>query len=339
MNTCKYYFLLVCLLGFWSCNNDDDEVDPVGNWTQISPIEGVARSAAVSFVIGSRAYVGTGFDSDERLSDFWEFDPSSRTWRQIANFGGTARNNAVGFSINDKGYVGTGYDNTYRKDFWEYDPANNRWSQKTDFGGAARQQAVGFSLNGSGYLGTGYTGNYVSDFWRFDPNDTSNGNDTYGNPMGNWVQVASYGGKNPKRRGAVSFIIDNLAYVGTGESNGSTQRDFWAYDAEANRWIEIAELEDEDENGYPRAYGSAFAIEGRGYVGIGSSGSNRTDFWEYDPSRDAWEEKTAFEGTARINAVGFAIGNKGYIGTGSSSTFRFDDFWEFAPFDTYDDED
>ncbi|MDO1450559.1 kelch repeat-containing protein [Rhodocytophaga aerolata] len=331
--------LLLPFLFLCSCANEDEEIDLLGNWTQISPIEGVARSAAVSFVIGDKAYVGTGYTSDERLTDFWEFDPVNSTWRQLANFGGTARNSAVAFSIGNKGYVGTGYDNTYRKDFWEYDLANNRWAQKTDFGGVARQMAVGFALRGGGYIGTGYSGNYVSDFWRFDPMDASNGYDSYGNPMGSWTQVASYGGKNPKRRGAVSFVLNDMAYVGTGESNGINQQDFFVYDAESNNWTEIAELEDDDENAHPRSYGVAFTLDGKGYVGTGVRSANLNDFWEYNPSANTWEQKTSFEGTARVNAVGFTVGNKGYIGTGSSSTYRFDDFWVFAPNDAYDEED
>lgn len=339
MNKRNVYFLLFCTFCLAACNNEDDTVDPVGNWTQISPIEGVARNAAVVFVINDKAYVGTGYDGDERLTDFWEFDAANQTWKQVANFGGSARNNATAFSIGNKGYVGTGYDNVYRKDFWEYDQANNRWTQKTDFGGTARQMAVSFSIGGSGFVGTGYTGNYVSDFWRFDPNETSNGYDVYGNPMGSWVQVASYGGKNPKRRGAVSFVIDGQPYVGTGESNGANQSDFWTYNPEANNWTEVAELEDEDETAFPRSFAAAFALDNKGYVTLGSSGSNLSDVWEYSPDLDAWEQKTSFEGSARIYAVGFAIGNKGYIGTGSSSTYRFDDFWAFSPFDEYDEED
>ena len=76
-----------------------------------------ARYAAVAFSIGTKGYVGTGWDGGLR-KDFWEFDPVSNSWTQKADFGGTARSLAVGFSIGTKGYIGTGSDGTSRKDFW-----------------------------------------------------------------------------------------------------------------------------------------------------------------------------------------------------------------------------
>ncbi|HEX8532278.1 MAG TPA: kelch repeat-containing protein [Cytophagales bacterium] len=327
-------FLATVLLGLVACQ-DEDGVTPLGNWRQVSPLEGDARNAATSFVIGNKAYVGTGHNGEDRLKDFWEFDPGNGSWRQVADFGGTARNNAVAFSLNERGYVGTGYDNDYKKDFWEYDPAANRWTQKADFEGTARDRAVAFALQGGGYVGTGYTagGKYVSDCWRFDPGSTANGYDANGGPLGDWVQVASYGGKQPKRRGAVGFVIDNTAYVGAGASNGVNQEDFWAYHPEANQWTQVASL-----SGQARVYAAAFALDGKGYVGGGSNNGNKADFWEYDPQADEWTQMTNFEGATRIYAVGFAIGERGYVGTGSN-TGRFDDFWEFSPLDAYDKED
>ena len=44
-------------------------------WTQKPDITGPARGAAVSFVIGSRVFIGTGVDSSRQvLRDFWRAD-------------------------------------------------------------------------------------------------------------------------------------------------------------------------------------------------------------------------------------------------------------------------
>ena len=83
-------------------------------------------------------------------------------------------------------------------------------------------------------------------------------------------------------------------------------------------------------------YGAvAFSIGDKGYLGTGSSGANRNDFWEYDPSMNTWSQKANFGGTKRKFAVGFSIGNKGYIATGDdgSSTYggATNDIWEYDP--------
>src|ERR1035437_7222403 len=95
----------------WAQKNDMGYTAPNGP---------TARYSAVGFSIGTKGYIGTGYDGSLK-NDFWEYDPSSNTWIQKANFGGTARYFAVGFSIGTKGYIGTGYDgSTYKNDLWEY---------------------------------------------------------------------------------------------------------------------------------------------------------------------------------------------------------------------------
>jgi hypothetical protein len=151
----------------------DSDVTTLGDWRTLAQFEGVGRSAAVSFVIGEVAYVGTGVnDKNDLLKDFWAFDQTRNAWTQVADFGGAARNSGVGFAIANKGYVGTGSDASYRllKDFWEYNPGDNTWVQIATFYGAVRRNAVAFSVNNKGYVGTGHDGtNYLKDFWVYDP--------------------------------------------------------------------------------------------------------------------------------------------------------------------------
>jgi N-acetylneuraminic acid mutarotase len=161
---------------FWEY---DPTVVPDGTWTQKTDFMGAARDSAVGFSIGSKGYIGTGYDGTKECKDFWEYDSTvvpDGTWTQKADFGGNARDGAVGFSIGSLGYIGTGYDSvpTEYKDFWEYDPdpTVNKWTRKADFGGAARDSAVGFAIGsmGLGYIGTGYDGaTEYKDFWEYNP--------------------------------------------------------------------------------------------------------------------------------------------------------------------------
>ena len=289
-------------------------VSVLGDWTSKSEFEGVGRSGASSFVIGTIAYMGTGLNSsNERLQDFWAYDPAKNAWTQKANYGGAARYSGVGFAVGNKGYIGTGINTVSDKlkDFWAYDPATNVWTKAADFGGTARYGAMAFSISSKGYVTCGNDGNYLKDMWAYDP--TANV----------WTKVASYGGA--KRVSGVAFVIDGKAYAGTGNNNGTAVKDWYVYDPAQDLWTQ--KLDFLTDQAVQRSSGVGFAINGKGYVTLGDN----TGVWEYNPASDTWASLGSFEGANRVNAVGWAIGNKGYVTTGSNGTNRFDDLWDFNP--------
>jgi len=188
-------------------------------WTQKANFGGTARDGAIGFSIGTKGYIGTGWDG-ACTQDFWEWDQATNAWTQKANFGGTSRKYAVGFSINSKGYIGTGADSTTGgcQDFWEWDQMTNAWTQKANFGGTARYGAIGFSIGTKGYIGTGNNwGIPFTDFLEW--NQTTNV----------WTQKATFGGIG--REYAVGFSINSKGYIGTGcnVSKGFSYQDFWEY--------------------------------------------------------------------------------------------------------------
>jgi N-acetylneuraminic acid mutarotase len=341
------FFLLLLLIGMITIqsgctkNTDDDDDDVVGNWVRRSEFEGYGRTEAVSFTIGNRVYVGGGYDGNERLADFWEFDEPTGTWLQKAPFPGTPRNSAVAFSINGKGYIGTGYDENDNKlkDFWEYDPATDVWTRKADFGGTARYNAVGFSISGKGYIGTGYDGNYLKDLWEYTPGITSI-------DPGTWTQKASLTGS--KRTEAVVFVYNNLAYIVGGFNNGTYVNDFWVYNPVSNSWTEKRKIStvnsDED---YDDDYGEnirrgnavAFVMGNKAFLTCGTMSGVTGTTWAYNIDNDTWVQKTSLEGSAREGALGFTVNGKGFIVTGSNSSYYFDDLWEFLPDAEQDDND
>lgn len=318
-------------IGFSACSSDSDTAELIGNYKKESDFEGVARSEAVSFTIGNKAYVGSGYDGSDRLNDFWEYDSDNNTWMQKASFPGVARNGAVAFGTSSKGYFGTGYDGLYKlKDFWEFDPVANKWTQKKDFDGSARYGAVAFSIYDKGYIGTGYDGNYLKDFYQYDPETDT------------WTQINSLGGS--KRRDAAAFVISNKAYVCTGINNGTYENDFWVYDPGTAKWTELRKISNATDQTFDDTYTTiagvnkvGLSINGKGYLvtGVDATTSTSSYTWEYDPVNDLWTKIHAFEGSARTEAVGFSIGTKGYVTTGRSSSYYFDDLWSLDPIATY----
>ena len=175
---------------------------------------GTARNGAVGFGLGTKGYIGTGYDGTSK-NDFWEYDPFANSWTPKANFSGTARFGAVGFGLGTKGYIGTGSDGTSKNDFWEYNPTTNTWVQKADFAGSVRLYATGFNIGNKGYIGTGYNITRLKDFWEYEPISNT------------WTQKADAG--NTGREHAVGFSVGQKGYIGTGTGTSIALNDFWQY--------------------------------------------------------------------------------------------------------------
>jgi hypothetical protein len=263
-------------------------------WVIKASLPGATRLGAVSFSIGTKGYVGTGYGNPAGVvyDDFWEWDQATNTWMQKANLPGSARGWAMGFSIGTKGYIGTGSNlSNDLNDFWEWAQAGNVWTQKSSFYYAS--EAVGFSIGSKGYFGSG------NSFWEYDPSGD------------NWTQKAPYPGA--AQNGAVGFSIGSKGYIGTGEGPLSAEKDFWEYDPATDSWTQKADF-----GGGARLAAAAFSIGAKGYVGTGWDVHYNTykDLWEYDPALDTWTQRASMTGSGRVVATGFSIGSKGYIGMG-----------------------
>lgn len=154
-------------------------------------------------------------------------------------------------------------------------------------------------------------------------------NSSEDDPLGNWIKKSDFEGR--PRGSAVSFVINDKAYVGLGYNDDDDDeylKDFWTYNPLIDRWDRIADFP-----GQGRVAAVAFSINGKGYIGTGYDGDNKLkDLWEYDPELDTWTRKDDFAGGARYKAVGFSLGNYGYIGTGyGDDSVDKIDFYRFDP--------
>ncbi len=264
---------------FWAYNAESD------SWTQVASLGNdtaeFPRNAAVAFAIDTKGYVGTGYDGETPLKDFWEFDPDANNWTQKEDFPGSARHSAVAFAINNKGYIGTGYDDEYSlKDFYEYDPSSDTWTKILSLSGNKRRDAVAFVIGDTAYVGTGINNSeYIDDFWKYYPG------------TGVWKEIRKISDNSDLdydddydivRKSAVAFSLGNYGYIATG-GQGSAGTDCWQYNAIEDIWEEKYEFE-----GTKRLDAVGFAIGSRGYVATGRNSSNPfNDLWGFDP----WDEQ------------------------------------------------
>lgn len=349
MKLFKNLLLLISLTAACACSDDDDD-DVIGNWTEIAEPAASVRGGAVSFVLNGKGYFGLGYNGSSSIAqnyktDFWGYNGTS--WDDdIPPFPGTPRERAVAFVLNNKAYVGLGYNNggdddpeAVLSDFWEYDPTKPKeeaWQEIGEFP-IPLYNAVAFVVDGRVFVGTGRTNedDWETRFWEFNSEDLM------------WPDNEYTALAGSKREGAFAFVINSTVYIGGGYSNGTYKKQLFTFTPSADtedQWTDIT-LDDDDDDYYDEfaaAVGRTGVITyvwgGKVYFATGSGGSSLSSVYEYDPSTEVWDEKTAFEGAARSNAVGFILNDRIYLGTGNNSSSYFSDFWEFKPLEDDDDD-
>ncbi|MEO9533317.1 MAG: T9SS type A sorting domain-containing protein [Crocinitomicaceae bacterium] len=260
------------------------------------------------------------------------FGQTQNTWTKKTSFSGLKRARAVAFVVEDYGYVGMGEDTAEmpHNDLWRYDPLLDVWSQMMSLPGSVRRNATATAIGDKGYVGMGAdssistTGSILDDWWEYDP--LSN----------NWTQKASYPGgydifNNTSANGiyfATAFSIGDKAYVCGGKmSSDFYGTDLWEYDPNLDTWTRKADFPGGD-----RYQLSSFAVDGKGYVGLGIDHDLfRKDWWQYDPDLDTWTEASSLPGVARGAASTFVLGQRGYVVFGSDGGYK-DELWEYNPF-------
>jgi N-acetylneuraminic acid mutarotase len=155
---------------------------------------------------------------------------------------------------------------------------------------------------------------FMNDLWEYDRSTEA------------WTQKANFTGA--PRREAVSFVIDNKAYVGTGSSAAGLKKDFYVYDPSNNTWEQVSDFAST-----ARRAAVGFSMDAYGFVGTGDDGTLCQDFWMYNPQTDQWLQKANFPGSARSGACGWAAFPVCYLGTGEDAAHTFhNDLWEYNYF-------
>ncbi|RFZ84334.1 hypothetical protein DYU05_01525 [Mucilaginibacter terrenus] len=202
------------------------------------------------------------------------------------------------------------------------------WKQVANFEGVGRVRAYGFSIGNKGYIiggnaGSGFSSIALYDMWEYDPTADK------------WTRKADYPGQGAEYlRG---FTINNKAYLGTGfgeraehQDDPPQKRDFWEYDPALDKWTHKADVP-----GPPRENVIAFAIDGAGYLGLGTNNdynASYKDFYRYDVVSDKWTRVADYPGNGSFGVAAFAVNGKGYAGLGGTSPDVIKtDFWEYDP--------
>lgn len=230
------------------------------------------------------------------------------SFQKKATLPSNGRSSAVGFAIDGKGYIALGRTATRSgalKDCWQYDPVLDSWTKKASFPGKARVKAMAATVNGKAYVGLGFDISYsvydnralLKDFWCYDPQTDT------------WVQKADL--PSNFTDACVSFVHNNIIYIGSGFDGHGFNKEFWKYIPEQNEWVRL--------NNFPgpvRA-GSVICTNGEQvFFGTGYNTYNQADWWEYFPATDSWKQLRRMPDNGRENAVALNINNRYFVATG-----------------------
>lgn len=299
---------------------------PTGDiWTQLTNYPGTGNTSFVAVGDNLFGYVGLGsFNLNQTSNDFWKFTPAGNgglgSWMSLSPFPSDDTQDCLAFIIDGKIYVGLGSTTnplpTSRK-FFTYDISTDTWDDGqvvAEFPGEPRTGATAFVLDGYGYVGLGYKNSFpsqlFSDLYKF-------------NPLTNtWQQLQDF--PDGARFNAVSFVLENTAYIGYGVQNFSTGYiDFWSYDQASDDWTSITPIQPVDPRDvYYHSIGVTTSTNGYLIGGGLQAEDNGLQVWEFGSS--SWIRKTnSIE--SLIYAFGFVINDKVYCGGGGNRKwYRYD---------------
>ena len=293
-------------------------------WHYVTDIPGLPRTQAVSFAIGSKAYIGTGvYQNDMYLEDMWEYDTETGSWTRIADYPEGKVRGLIAFSVNGKGYVGLGYrrngtnEGEKMNSFYEYNPATNTWTRIHDYPGGwdGYDGRDAFSMNGKGYL--------VTEMFPMDvPTAPHRGVNIYEyNPNSDsWDIVSTLDWHNYDDVDYLSAnAVDGNIYCYLRCYNGAAVfglniQKFYLYDTEFGRWIEKS-------CPFPMTYSrmESFVIGDNFYLFSGNLEGNvhNNTVYKYYPETNVWtDNELSPQRPFRYHPVKFVIGNKLYYGSG-----------------------
>lgn len=241
------------------------------------------------------------------------------SWTDLPDFIGLERDDAVAFAIDKTIYLGSGNHSGFAQSnyFYAFDIEKGAWRSISVFPGVARQYATVEVVNERAYLigGIDLFNNPLNDCWE------------YNSLADTWKEVASVPA-NPRWQ-AVSFVLNDQIYYGTGRDWTRFYNDFWKYNPKTDEWLKLSDLPNEPS--YERV---AFCVANQGYIGLGRdcTGVFIPNFLRYNEVMDQWFNIGNFPGTPRYYASATQLGSGAVVCAGQSEAgLMLSDAWVFDP--------
>jgi len=275
-------------------------------WESRADFGSHGRHRGTGLAIGTKGYMGLGHYNGAGpnivLADWWEYDPASNSWSQKADYianSGNGNYGTVAMAIGKFGYLTGGTLGDAM--LYKYDPAMNLWTAVVTCPEVFGNRSA-FAIGDKGYYVSGstvYEFDSVSETWSTKnaaPFSTwiwnsafvlngkgymKNGTTLYEYKQSTdaWTPRAAYPGL--ARSGSVALTHDGKGYIVTGYGAfglSDVSSEVWEYDPSLNAWNFAGDFP-----GTSRRFASGFNIGERAFIGIGTNGTNFSDFHEFNP--------------------------------------------------------
>lgn len=226
----------------------------IGSFSQFKGVSGLTCC-----VNNDTAYIIAG-----NLGVF-RFDLPTNNWIMIG-YSPTLYRNGIAFSLKGKLYYGLANSNGLLENMWMYNSVYKTWIIVKKFPLFSVQYPVAsFTINNKGYVV--FLDNI---FCEYNPDTDS------------WTKLTSYPGAGYYLFGRVSFVINNLGYVGLGKTSYGDQSydEFWIYNPGTSNWTQSISAP-----AGGRFNAVSFVVNNKAYLGFGyKSTTAQNDFYEFDPN-------------------------------------------------------
>jgi N-acetylneuraminic acid mutarotase len=198
----------------------DPETD---TWTKRTPFPGSGKIACMSYVLNGLIYVGAGYEGLSFTTELYAYDPVTNNWIGKRKLIGKPRSGSIACSDGKKVFFGTGFTAFDENDWYEYNGVYDLWKKRKSLPDSGRENAVALSVSNRFFVTTGrnfggdLTGGHVkSDILEYVPEKTK------------WYKRGNI--PSGERENAISFVIDNKAYIGFGENDTTVINDLWCFE-------------------------------------------------------------------------------------------------------------
>jgi hypothetical protein len=261
---------------------------------------------------------------NQYTTEIWQLNHTAITygasneniWKLLSvQFPGTPRAESFCFTFGEKLHIGGGRisTSTFANDLWSFDYDTMQFDHHGELTIEPRAGSNSFIVGGNAYVVFGHSQNaYLKDVHMLV--DTDNGTSA-------WIEKSNFPG--PERAYAVSFVVNDIAYVGTGTHSSDTMNDFWKYYWQTDSWIQVQSLPSSD-----RDRSTSFVLNNYGFITLGIGGGNfETETWKYDTENDMWTQIDDYPSTAKSGAVSIVAYDTVFIVGGTDFLSTPTDIW------------
>jgi len=286
-------------------------------WQSVADFPSTERDDGLSFVIGNKAFCGTGYETGwTETGDFYSFDFSTLHWTPIAALpSGMERQYAAGFSAYNFGYVFGGVKTgVFLNDLWQYNLELNLWTQQASLPSVGRSGSASFVLNGIAYVigGKNSTEEAIDEVWAYDIQ------------LNTWVQKNNLAFGSRFRASGVA--LNNKGYLIFGrDENNQYHNELYEYNPATDSWIELSEFPSDG-----RMHSSLHAVGNKLLVlaGVDSNANYYNDMWSFNRDSLLWEEYEPIPSFGRKGGMSFSNGIDVFYTTGiNQENIRLKESW------------